>query len=487
MTYLQKQLIETYEKEGYSAVLDFWKKNTDSIKKLAPNEVSILNNMMERYSLVNNDEKNLKNIFSGKTENTPQEQEILKALKRFGFLLSEGGVVTKNEYDAEKIFIMLAEKGSSEDTYNLAERYMKGDGIIKDIQKAIEYFVKASKDGNKKASFILGEIYMKGEYIPKDKSQALKWYLLANEKNNSSSNDFSTMIIPDGITCIEESAFEGFENLVKVVIPDSVNLIKKNAFKECKNLCDVVISNRNVSIAVDAFEKCENITKESNDCIFNNSFVLIKGEYGLKDFSICKYEVTQDIYEKIMGENPSYHKGERHPVECVSWFDAIYFCNKLSVNSRLKPVYSVLGTTDVEKWNYVPHNGSCIDVEVVKDPSADGFRLPTKSEWEFAAKGGEDYFKYSGSDKLEVVGWYIGNSKSETHPVAEKKSNGYGIFDMNGNVCEWMWDEFRGNGKISRYVCGGSYTDDEYRCINDDFCYPEGSYRNRGFRLVRSV
>ena len=58
---------------------------------------------------------------------------------------------------------------------------------------------------------------------------------------------------------------------------------------------------------------------------------------------------------------------------------------------------------------------------------------------------------------------------------------------MNGNVCEWMWDEFRGNGKISRYVCGGSYTDDEYRCINDDFCYPEGSYRNRGFRLVRSV
>lgn len=200
---------------------------------------------------------------------------------------------------------------------------------------------------------------------------------------------------------------------------------------------------------------------------------------------ILKTEVTQELYESVMGENPSSFKGEKNlPVEQVSWYDAVYFCNKLSAKCGLTPVYAVDSETDVGKWGYDPHKGYSIYSEIKCNESANGYRLPTMEEWQYAAKGGQDY-KYSGSDNLDEVGWCRENSEDKTHPVAQKAPNGYRLYDMSGNVFEWCWDS-DGHGSNFRYFCGcwnygadycgGSWGDYAYYRVN-----------NLGFRIVRST
>ena len=228
-----------------------------------------------------------------------------------------------------------------------------------------------------------------------------------------------------------------------------------------------------------------------------------------QDYKMLKTEVTQELYESVMGENPSYfqtgseaykeayeeeyiitegEKEARLPVENVSWYDAIYFCNKLSKKEGLTPVYSVNGITDVSKWGYTPHNEEELEGNIRQNLAANGYRLPTEAEWEYAAEGGEDY-TYSGSNNLDEVGWYCDNSGDRTHPVAQKKANGYGLYDMSGNVCEWCWDVCTSSIGYSRYIRGGSYFDDDYYCEVSDRSY---EFANKqcyylGFRIVCSA
>ena len=201
-------------------------------------------------------------------------------------------------------------------------------------------------------------------------------------------------------------------------------------------------------------------------------------------YSIMATEVTQELYESVMEENPSEFKGEKNlPVENVSWYDAIVFCNELSKKCGLTPVYAVDDKTEAKEWMYDSENK--IIGTINQNENSNGYRLPTVEEWQYAAKGGQE-FKYSGSENLNEVGWYAGNSGSKTHPVAQKNPNGYGSYDMSGNVYEWCWDF---NDKGSRYDCGGSWRNSADRCKVDNGYWNNVSYTygNLGFRIVRNI
>lgn len=141
-----------------------------------------------------------------------------------------------------------------------------------------------------------------------------------------------------------------------------------------------------------------------------------------RDFYIMESEVTQGLYEAVMGNNPSGLQGRDRPVENVIWYDAVEFANALSALQGLEECYSIEGE-DVE-WS----NMDCI-----------GWRLPTEAEWEYSARGGESY-RYAGSDNVDEVAWYYDNSGYKTQDVCGKNRNGYGLCDMSGNVWEWVWD-----------------------------------------------
>ena len=216
----------------------------------------------------------------------------------------------------------------------------------------------------------------------------------------------------------------------------------------------------------------------------DQQMILVPG----RTYSILKTEVTQELYESVMDENPSSFKGEKNlPVEQVSWYDAVYFCNKLSAKCGLTPVYAVAGEPDVEKWGYAPHKEEKITGTVSQNKNVDGYRLPTLEECQYAAKGGQDY-DYSGSDDLDEVGWYSENSGDKTHPVAQKDPNGYGLYDMSGNVYEWCGGPYPNYSK-SRYCCGGSWSSNADDCEVGDKREADANNTNRnfGFRIVRST
>jgi formylglycine-generating enzyme required for sulfatase activity len=188
-------------------------------------------------------------------------------------------------------------------------------------------------------------------------------------------------------------------------------------------------------------------------------------------FSMGIYPVTQSEYARIMGSNRSYFKGDRHPVEQVSWEDATEF---------------------IQKLNGLPEERAAGRV----------YRLPTESEWEYACRTGSSTAYCFGEDeaRLGEYAWYDSNSGGKTHPVGQKKPNAWGLYDMHGNICEWCSDWYGDypSGAVTdptgpstgsyRVFRGGSWG------VLDVYCRsafrfrfdPSDGYFHLGFRLALS-
>lgn len=222
---------------------------------------------------------------------------------------------------------------------------------------------------------------------------------------------------------------------------------------------------------------------------FLESFNLEMVEIPGANFKMLTTEVTQNLFEEVMGENHSEYKGEMFPVDSASWYDAIYFCNVLSEMFNLEPVYTVNGNTEVSTWNYEPLRGKVIKGNIGQNLESSGMRLPTIKEWWHAAYGGENT-DYSGSNLADEVAWHRQNADWKSHEVAQKQPNKFGLYDMSGNVTEWVWDSTDNdpNGK-RRIVCGGSWisyaTDTK---LNKLYYYPTKSRDPViGFRFICTI
>lgn len=191
----------------------------------------------------------------------------------------------------------------------------------------------------------------------------------------------------------------------------------------------------------------------------------------LASFRLAAHPVTQEQYARVTGDRPSTARGDRLPVEGVSWWDAIRFCNALSERAGLPSAYRLSADGEDPEW----------------DPDADGYRLPTEAEWEHACRADTTGPRYG---PLDEIAWHRGNADERIHEVGGKRPNPWGLYDMLGDVWEWCWDlydpEVYGSYRVLR---GGGWFDEHWSCRASVRRRSHPTFRvdDVGFRVARSM
>ena len=294
---------------------------------------------------------------------------------------------------------------------------------------------------------------------------------------------------------------------------DQISEKAKHSFvDEVCSVCSLYTPEGFVLVSAGTFNMGSNSGQENNKPVHEVTIT--------KPFYMGKYEVTQAEYESVIGTNPSNYQGnenlsaegevqENRPVESVSWYDVIVYCNKRSLAEDLTPCYTIKESVNPSDWGNVPTSVNVSWNTVKCDFSANGYRLPTEAEWEYAARAGDstvDKLTYSGTSDLDKLGdyaWYGVTESVKTHEVGKKLPNAFGVYDMSGNAWEWCWNWFTGSYDTeseggsdptgvelgsTRIVRGGwaknegDYCAVSYRNGNKPF----NSASSIGFRVVRS-
>ncbi|WP_035851650.1 formylglycine-generating enzyme family protein [Kitasatospora azatica] len=191
----------------------------------------------------------------------------------------------------------------------------------------------------------------------------------------------------------------------------------------------------------------------------------------LAPYELAAFPVTQALYAQVTGLRPSTAQVDTMPVENVSWWDAVRFCNALSQRDGIAPAYHLHADGEGIEW----------------DASGDGYRLPTEAEWEHACRAGTTGPHYG---PLDEIAWYRGNSHEQIHDVGGKRPNPWGLYDMLGNVWDWCWDiydaEVYGDYRVLR---GGGWFDEHWSCRASARrrSHPTFQVDDVGFRIARSL
>ena len=237
---------------------------------------------------------------------------------------------------------------------------------------------------------------------------------------------------------------------------------------------------------------------------YTESKIFVDGNnVSIQSFYMSDHEVTQAEYKAIMGTwtdegatDVDYGVGDLYPAYSVSWFDTLVYCNERSMKENLTPCYTIKESTNPNDWGEVPdsetHSNFTTWFNATCDFQANGYRLPTSAEWEYAARGGNGLsgfqYQYSGSNVIDEVAWYKSNSNNMTHEVKTKQPNELGLYDMSGNVWEWIWD-ISTNATNHRHTRGTGYDRDDQSIYisyhGQSLAY--GMHSSIGFRLVRTA